>query len=61
MRYEAKMITDLFEHLICKNCGNTSKFERLLALFSTYGTDYVCRCQKCGTLFIRPYERQVQL
>lgn len=54
------MIDDLFENCVCRICGNDRKFQRLEILPSDYGTDFLCQCLKCETLFIRVYERQVQ-
>ena len=53
------MISDLFEHCVCRYCGNNAKFMRLEKLNSSYGTDFLCSCMVCGTLFIRAYERRV--
>jgi len=53
------MITDLFEHCICRACGNATKFSRLEILQSSDRTDFLCCCIECGTLFIRAYELQV--
>lgn len=53
------MITDIFEECVYKVCGNASKFERLCTLPSASGTDFLCSCKKCGSWFIRCYERQV--
>ena len=54
------MITDLFEYCTCKICFSASGFERLEALIFDHGTDFLCICKECGTLFISTYERQVQ-
>lgn len=51
------MITDLFKNATCKICGD-SDFERVEILPSDYGTDFVCICHTCKTLFVKGYERQ---
>lgn len=51
------MITDLFHETACKVCGGRA-FQRLDVLQSDYGTDFLCECLGCGSLFVKVYERR---
>jgi hypothetical protein len=54
---ESAMISDLFEDLICRFCGD-SNFERLETLSHERSTDFICICRFCDILFVTVFERQ---
>lgn len=59
------MISDLFDGLICPDCGTSWNigegpipFKRIKEVPVNHGRDYYCECSNCGARFTIVWERE---